>query len=110
MVRVEILKDQDDNILAFRVEGHADYEDEGQDIVCAGISAITQTALVGLLNYMENKPVYKRKNGILACSMKPKTGPEDMAKAQIILGTMEMGLRDIEHHYKEFIDLDIRRC
>lgn len=96
--------------MAFRVEGHTGFDDQGQDIVCAGVSAIAQTALIGLVNYLEKKPVYKISDGILACSMASDMSPEDTMKSRIILGSMELGLKEIEFRYDEFIELRIRRC
>lgn len=110
MVTVELLKDQNESIVAFRVEGHTGFDDQGQDIVCAGVSAITQTALIGLMTYLEKKPVYNIADGILACSLAPGMGPEDGLKAKVILGTMEAGLKEIEFRYDDFIELTIRRC
>lgn len=110
MVKVELVKDRKDVVKSFRVEGHTGYADHGQDIICAGISAITQTALVGLLNYLEKKPVYEREGGLLTCTLGSDLSDDDALKAQVILGTMEMGLREIEFQYQDFIEMRIRRC
>ena len=40
------------------VDGHADYAPHGQDIVCAGISAIIQSSAVGLQAIAETYPDY----------------------------------------------------
>ncbi|NLB17383.1 MAG: ribosomal-processing cysteine protease Prp [Syntrophomonadaceae bacterium] len=110
MVKVEIVKDSHDVVTSFRLEGHTEYDDYGKDIVCAGVSALVQTALVGLLNYLEQKPIYEREAGFLSCYLAEGLNDEDAFKVQIILGTMEMGLREIEYKYKDFIELKIRRC
>ena len=34
--------------MTIEVEGHAMYDAHGRDIVCAGVSAILQTAVLGL--------------------------------------------------------------
>ncbi|MGE5398380.1 MAG: ribosomal-processing cysteine protease Prp [Chitinophagales bacterium] len=110
MVTIEILKDSEDSTVAFRVEGHAGFGESGEDIICAGVSAVTQTALVGLLKYLDKKPVHQRKPGLLACSLPEDLGHEDAQKAKFILGTMEEGLKEIEHSHGEFVELVIRRC
>lgn len=38
------------------VEGHADYAEYGNDIVCAGVSAILQSAQLGIINIAEQYP------------------------------------------------------
>ena len=40
----------DDKVKELKVTGHADYSEYGSDIVCSAVSALTQTALLGLLN------------------------------------------------------------
>lgn len=110
MVIIEIAKDENDNVTAYRVEGHAGYDVIGQDIVCAGVSAITFTALVGLMKYLKTKPVFKMDEGLLACTLAPGTGDDDKVTAAIILGTMEKGLEELEFRYHEHIKLNIRRC
>lgn len=110
MIRVDILKNQSGDIAAFRVEGHAGYEEAGKDIVCAGVSAITQTVLKGLLAYLDRKPVYRVEQGILACSLPDDMSDEDAARARLLLNTMELGLKDLEFVYSDFIKIEIRRC
>lgn len=110
MVKVELYKDDRDRIKSFRVEGHTGYADRGQDIICAGISAITQTAIIGLMSYLERKPVYEKDEGLLICKLPPDLSGDDVLKAQTILGTMEKGLREIELQYREFIQIRVRRC
>ena len=47
MIKVIITKKNDD-IIKVECSGHAEFADYGKDIVCAGVSSITQTALIGL--------------------------------------------------------------
>jgi uncharacterized protein YsxB (DUF464 family) len=44
--------------LVIKAVGHANYAPHGQDIVCASISAILQTAVLGLQNLAEQYPDY----------------------------------------------------
>ena len=36
------------DIIGFSAEGHTGFADRGEDIVCAAISVLTQTAVIGL--------------------------------------------------------------
>lgn len=49
-----------DGYMAIEVDGHADYAPHGQDIVCAGISAIIQTCALGLQAIAETYPDHVR--------------------------------------------------
>lgn len=42
--------------MTIKVDGHANYGAHGSDIVCAGVSAILQTAVLGLEAIAENYP------------------------------------------------------
>ena len=49
MIKVQIIKGDDKVMLS--VKGHAGYADKGEDIVCAGVSAI----IFGLMNALDEK-------------------------------------------------------
>lgn len=46
MIRISVNLDKGEAHID--MTGHADYAEEGKDIVCAGVSAIIQTAIMGL--------------------------------------------------------------
>lgn len=101
---------QGDAIQAFTVEGHAAFAPEGQDIYCAGVSAITQTTLLGLIQHLSRKPVYEIDKGWLSCQLPPDLDENDQLKAQILLSTLESGLKSMMQAYTEFIQVEYRRC
>lgn len=41
---------------SIKIEGHADYAPNGSDIVCAAVSAILQSAQLGIINIAEQYP------------------------------------------------------
>lgn len=98
------------NIISFTVTGHAGYAPEGEDICCAGVSAVTQTALLGLLKHLSRPPVYKVEKGIIKCELPFDLQDEDMKAAQIILSTMEAGLLSMADSYEGYLRVCIRRC
>ncbi|SHH20423.1 hypothetical protein SAMN02745221_01917 [Thermosyntropha lipolytica DSM 11003] len=109
MIRVVICY-EGEYITGFMVKGHAGYADPGYDIYCAGISAITQTALLGLLKHLKTKPDYSISKGDLKVKLPRHLDGEDLNKAQIILSTMEAGISSLEEAYKDYVRLEIRRC
>ena len=100
---------QGPEIVYFSVEGHAGYAQSGSDIYCAGVSAITQTALLGLLDQMEQKPRYKIEKGYLLCELPDCLSIRDKERAQIILGAMETGLKAMQEAYGEYLKITVRR-
>ena len=66
MVKVTIYKDPDGRYEGFDCTGHARYADVGQDIVCAGVSALVINTINSVENLTENacqKPSQMRTTG-----------------------------------------------
>lgn len=104
MIAVRIRRDPAGAIRGFRVEGHAGYDVPGRDIVCAGVSALVETALLGL-RHVAGVPVQVHKSqpkGLVDCQVGRGT-PEAEARAQAILETLALGLKDIEKDYGRYI-------
>jgi len=95
-------------IYSFTVEGHAGYAQKGTDIYCAGVSAVCQTALAGLLHHLKQKPAYQLSEGFMLCSLADNMDGKDKEAAQIILKTMETGLTEMQRAYKEYLRIAIR--
>ena len=59
MIEVVICEEKNGRISAFRVHGHSGTAPKGRDIVCAGVSALAQTALLGLGRHLHREVSYK---------------------------------------------------
>ncbi|MDK2856190.1 MAG: uncharacterized protein PWQ86_1403 [Bacillota bacterium] len=105
MIRVRIERcPEGRGVAAFTVEGHAGWAPHGRDIVCAGVSALTQAALLGLEEYLALSPNVKVKEGFLHCRL--RGAEQKMREAQAILATMELGLRAMAREYPESIKIE----
>ncbi|HLO03783.1 MAG TPA: ribosomal-processing cysteine protease Prp [Symbiobacteriaceae bacterium] len=103
MTKVQVRRAPDGTIAEIRVTGHAGYADPGEDIVCAGISALTATALLALDQIADHPHEGKLDAGLMSCKLRPGGTPESFEKAQTILATLVLGLRDIAKDYPKFI-------
>ncbi len=108
MLEVEI-NYQQGYIQSFSVAGHTGFSSEGKDIYCAGVSAVTQTALLGLIEHMTEEPEYSIEKGWMTCKLPIGLNQEDREKAQVILSTMEKGLLSMEEAYGEYMRVLVRR-
>lgn len=86
----------------FMASGHADYEEKGYDIVCAGVSALTQSIAISLNKYFK-ADVKHTKNGMVVDIDRPS----DVSK--ILLDTLRMGLNEIEKEYPNHIQVQIKK-
>jgi|GEM_PF-69876 len=99
MVRVRIERAADGLIRGFAVRGHAGFGARGQDIVCAAVSALTQTAVLALERRLGVPAEVAAGPGILTCRLPAGMNAGTAARAQDALETMCLGLREIAHAY-----------
>ncbi len=108
MIRVSVQHSYDGFIQAFSIKGHAGYDEAGRDIVCAAVSAVAQTAIIGLTDIVGLKPDYHQQDGFLQCILPDGLSKQDRKKAEIVLGTMLAGLKSIQYGYPDFISIKER--
>ncbi|MBC8014476.1 MAG: ribosomal-processing cysteine protease Prp [Sporomusaceae bacterium] len=106
MIKIEIVRNSDQAMVGFRVTGHANTAPHGHDIVCAGISALTQTTVLGLDRQLKKKVHLEIANGNLKMDL--LDNPDALTDA--ILETMLIGLTEIgKQHPKSIRILERRR-
>ncbi len=106
MVKVTFYRDRDAVITGFRMDGHANYQKSGGDIVCSAVSMISQSTLIGLHEVAGIKVVFTKRDGFLSCSIPKDLTEEQGVMAKAILGTMKAGLLNIKKNYGRYVDID----
>ncbi len=102
MIQAVIIQNARGMIRGFKVKGHAEYDEPGDDIVCSAVSAIIFTALGGM-DELAGYKMFEEKNGSITCFIPDNLTAEQFATADIILKTMVIGLRQIETDYNKYI-------
>ena len=92
MIEIRVFSESDGKITGFSVTGHSGTAERGQDIVCAGVSSLTQTALLGIMEYLHREVDYDVASGKLL--VKLRCVPGDLTEA--ILQSMLLGLMEIQ--------------
>ena len=110
MTRVKVLQ-KGTNILSIELDGHTDYGMEGEDIVCAGLSCISQTACLGLLTVANvNAEILRdEERGYLKVSLPNNLTKEQMHDSQMILRTALIGIQDLREGFSKFISLEVKK-
>lgn len=103
MTEVLVRRAPDGRVTELRVTGHTGYADPGEDIVCAGVSALAVTALIGLKRVAQHPHEGKATAGKMYCKLLPGGTPDSAARAQAILETAVLGLQDIAKDYPEYV-------
>lgn len=104
MTTVVIRKDQNGRICAFTASGHAsDDLVAGQDIYCAAVSALTQTACMGLEQVAGAKVKVKIRDGFLSASVSREEAAREAC--QTIFQTLALGLASMRDAYPEHLQI-----
>lgn len=108
-IRFIIWADEQGRIRGFELSGHAGYANSGQDIVCAGVSALSIAACNGLEHFLAVAPKVLEADGHLVCEL-AGIPEQELEKAQWILQTMTLGIEQINATYsQDYILIDRRR-
>jgi uncharacterized protein YsxB (DUF464 family) len=105
LIRVRIRRRKGE-IVEVRVRGHGPLA-PGRDVLCAAVSAVTQTGLQGLLHYGPDSVRWERDGGFLTMRVDPESlDDERRAIFQVILTTLHRGLQSIREENPEHMILE----
>lgn len=103
------LKRINNSIVEVTASGHTGYGESGEDIVCAGLSTLIQSALLGLLSVakINVKYVVDEGTGSLRFTLPEVLTEQERHDADIILNTMLCGINDFYTEYSDYINLEV---
>lgn len=109
MTKVIILK-KENKIFSVECDGHTNYGEKGEDIVCASLSSIVQTAVLGLLMVALLELDMKRDDeaGYLKFTLPEKLNETQNLQACAILDTMLCGISDLYESFSDYIELEVK--
>ena len=98
---VTFLKRSDGALIGYRANGHSGYAEAGADIVCAAISALTQTTLNGLKNVLKAPVMFDQDDdgAFIEAILTPEASDDQIRQAQLLLVTLQEGLQAIQREY-----------
>ncbi len=100
----------DDSIIGFESLGHARYNDDGRDIVCSAVSALTincENALDKLTNDHLTVKEDEKKGLIKLFVFNPSK------EAKLLLRSYELGITAIYQQYEEYVSIgykEVKPC
>ena len=99
----------DNKIVSVECDGHTGYSVEGEDIVCAALSSIVQTAVLGLLQVAKIDIKYEilDQQAHLMITLPEKLTSTERHDADIILETMFLGVCDLNEGFSDFVELEV---
>ena len=98
---VAFFRRPDGTLTGYRAQGHTGYAPAGQDIVCATVSALTQSTLNGLRSVLKAPVMFDIDDqaATLQAELTPEATGEQVKQAQLLLVTLLEGLQAIERSY-----------
>jgi uncharacterized protein len=97
MIKLVVNRTNTGKIQSFKMSGHANFAEHGEDIVCAGASAVT----LGTVNAIETltgvvADAKQGESGFLECVFPENLSDDTDEKVQLLLEAMILSLQQIE--------------
>lgn len=105
MINIEINRNYIGNVCRFTVDGHSGYEENGRDIVCAGVSTATQSVILGMSEILDIRLNIMIDEGHLDCEIPEISERLLLEKVNILLETMVLTLRQMAAEYPDFVKM-----
>ena len=99
MTRVHIYKTETGAYTGFLVEGHAEYADPGEDIVCSAISLLTINTVNAIGQFTEDQTEVEedQTKGMIRCMLQQPPSHD----TELLLRSFELGVTELAKQYKE---------
>lgn len=105
MIKVKI-KETSGRISSFEMSGHADFAEHGQDLVCAGASAVSFGAVNAIMELTGIEPeIQQSESGYLKVSFPDDLDEKTDGQVQLLVRGMIVSLKTIEQDYEEYIKI-----
>ena len=98
MIKV-IFKHNDNNIIGFKIEGHAVSQEvmdatigDAYDMICNTVSVLSQNVLIGIQEVLKLRPLYEIENGFLEVNLN-NLSEDDIEKCQVLMKTFDFTLQ-----------------
>ena len=106
MIEIELYENKKNKrIVELIISGHSGYANAGSDIVCAAVSAIIQSAVLGIMNITGVTEGLIRKDGYMKYTVPKDFGQDINEKVDVILETMFLGLDNLREEYSQYISI-----
>jgi len=106
LIRVSLQTDTRGRIKVFACLGHAGLtvEDGGEDLLCAGVSALCGALAIGLERVVRASVFLRESRGLFYIRLEPMSS-EAEDKAQVLLCTAVEALRELAHYNEGFLSV-----
>ncbi|PHS35123.1 MAG: ribosomal-processing cysteine protease Prp [Alkaliphilus sp.] len=106
MVEINVYRNKNGDICKYTITGHANAAKHGEDIVCAAVSVLSQTIVLGLYDVANIDVDYEVSDAKLSCSLPSKGLTRlDRRQANLLFETMYIGFRSLLENYSQYMQI-----
>ncbi|MDD2213105.1 MAG: ribosomal-processing cysteine protease Prp [Oscillospiraceae bacterium] len=101
MIKVDVTRDEQQQIRRIEARGHAGYAPNGEDIICAAVTAVLTTCIAALTDLAGIEPLTTIHEGDIMLEL-PDPEPlsrQQQAQAATIMSVAALGCKQIEFSY-----------
>jgi len=95
MVNATFVKDSKDNIIEFRILGHAGFAEHGSDIVCAAVSVLALNTINSIEKFSNSSFKGEADDGLVRFEFISDIDTE----SSVLVNSLLLGLQSIEEEY-----------
>lgn len=99
MITINI-KNKDNFVNYIKISGHANYAEEGFDIVCASVSSISITTINAIIKIDSNSIKYSEEDGLLEVEIL-----KNDKTINLLIDNMISMFKSLEKQYKKYIKI-----
>jgi len=100
---IEIRREASRRVSAIEVRGHASYDGEGSDVVCAAVSALMHALVLGLRKVVRLRIRFFKRRGLMRVQIPEKMPDEKVRSVETLIETVVQSLFEIQHKYSEYV-------
>ena len=108
MTKIKFFK-RNDQFIGLECSGHTGYAEYNKDVLCASLSGIIQSGILGLNKVLNINGRLKRKDdeGYIKYELPKDLDKEIYSKSQVLLQTLYISILDLMEGYSKYISMEV---
>lgn len=100
---------KDGIFVGFECSGHTGFDINGKDILCATISGLTQSIVLGLKDVCKINIKFKRqeRSGYILVELPKNINDNQLDKSQVLFKTLYLSIKDLCEGYSNYISMEV---
>ncbi|GMT48922.1 MAG: hypothetical protein IEMM0008_0461 [bacterium] len=97
--------DNEHTFISFCVEGHSTVGKKGNNLLCAGVSTLTQSILLSMKSVLKLQLEVRKEEGYIECIFPKSLSQGDLEGINLLMMTMITGFQDLKRQFPEEISI-----